>query len=232
MSVKSNIGVVTDGLVFYVDAANDLSYPGSGGTWSDLVGGNDGTLTNGPTYDSANGGSIVFDGVNDHVEILNQIQFDRLDPFTFNVWLKSVNANNNQIINNEDGGYKGYSLSISTNGSIFFSVRHQVSINYAAILTNSQVPANTWINITATYDGSSNANGLKVYFNAILQSSTIQGNNLTSSTISSVTTYIGYRRPSTQGPFNGNIPNVSIYNRALSASEVLQNYNALKNRFI
>ena len=58
MSVKSSVGVVTDGLVFYVDAGNGNSYPGSGTTWSDLVGGNDGTLTNGPTYTtSGTGGS-------------------------------------------------------------------------------------------------------------------------------------------------------------------------------
>ena len=53
---------VTDGLVFAVDAANKKSYPGSGTTWTDLAGSNDGTLTNGPTFDSGNGGSIDFDG--------------------------------------------------------------------------------------------------------------------------------------------------------------------------
>src|SRR6056300_246225 len=63
----NNAPIVTDGLVFYVDAGNSNSYPGSGGTWTDLVGGNDGTLTNGPTYNSGNGGSIVFDGVDDSV---------------------------------------------------------------------------------------------------------------------------------------------------------------------
>ena len=63
MSYKYGPSIVTDGLVFYVDSGNDKSYPGTGTTWSDLIGSNDGTLTNGPTYDSANGGSIVFDGV-------------------------------------------------------------------------------------------------------------------------------------------------------------------------
>ena len=63
----NNAPIVTDGLVFYVDAGNSNSYPGSGTTWSDLIGSNDGALTNGPTFDSANGGSIVFDGTNDYV---------------------------------------------------------------------------------------------------------------------------------------------------------------------
>ena len=59
--------IVTDGLVFAVDAANYESYPGSGTTWTDLAGSNDGTLTNGPTFDSGNGGSIAFDGSDDKV---------------------------------------------------------------------------------------------------------------------------------------------------------------------
>ena len=62
--------IVTDGLVLYLDAANQRSYPGSGTTWSDISrGGNNGTLVNGPTFDPGNGGSIVFDGVDDYVSI-------------------------------------------------------------------------------------------------------------------------------------------------------------------
>ena len=56
MSVKNRNSIVTDGLVFYVDAGNEDSYAGSGTTWTDLIGGNNGTLANGPTYSSANGG--------------------------------------------------------------------------------------------------------------------------------------------------------------------------------
>jgi hypothetical protein len=66
MSVKNRNSIVTDGLVFYVDAGNEDSYAGSGTTWTDLVGSNNGTLTNGPTYDLGNGGSIDFDGSDDY----------------------------------------------------------------------------------------------------------------------------------------------------------------------
>ena len=60
--------IVRSGLVLHLDAARPASYPGSGTTWTDLSGqGNNGTLTNGPTYSSANGGSIVLDGTNDDV---------------------------------------------------------------------------------------------------------------------------------------------------------------------
>ena len=75
MSYSFGKGIVTDGLVFYVDAANGNSYPGSGGTWSDLIGSNDGSFNNmddinnpSNNYDSGNGGSIVFDGVDDYIE--------------------------------------------------------------------------------------------------------------------------------------------------------------------
>ena len=60
-------GIVQDGLVLNLDAAVDQSYPGNGTTWHDLAGSNSGTLTNGPTFDRDNGGSIVFDGTDDHV---------------------------------------------------------------------------------------------------------------------------------------------------------------------
>ena len=68
MAIFYNPRTITDGLVLCLDAANRKSYPGSGTTWTDLSGrGNTGTLTNGPTYSSANGGSIVFDGTDDIV---------------------------------------------------------------------------------------------------------------------------------------------------------------------
>jgi hypothetical protein len=81
----NNAPIVTDGLVFYVDAGNGNSYPGSGTTWSDLVGGNDGALTNGPTYDSGNGGSIVFDGVDDVVLVTGDIT-NLINDYSVDIW--------------------------------------------------------------------------------------------------------------------------------------------------
>jgi len=71
MSYSNGPTIVTDGLVLALDAADKNSYPGSGTTWNDLAGSNNGTLTNGPTFDSGNGGSIVFDGVDDYVNLSN-----------------------------------------------------------------------------------------------------------------------------------------------------------------
>ena len=69
MGLTHSPKIVTDGLVLCYDAANTRSYPGTGTTWTDLAGSNDGTLTNGPTFDTTNGGSIVFDGTDDRVAI-------------------------------------------------------------------------------------------------------------------------------------------------------------------
>lgn len=226
--------IVTDGLVFVVDAANYESYPGSGTTWSDLSGnGNNGTLKNGAAFNSTNIDGITFDKVDEYVEISNQIQFDYNEPFTLNTWVNSEDANNNQIINNENTSYRGYQLVISSTGpgQVWLSLRNAVSTNYISALTTNPVTSNTWVNITGTYDGSSNASGLTIYFNGVPQSVTNPGDNLTSTTISNEKTWIGYRRPNTQGPFNGKIAIVQIYNKELSSTEVAQNYNSLKSRF-
>ena len=71
MGLAHSPRIVTDGLVLCVDAASKRSYPGTGTTWTDLKGGNNGTLTNGPTFSSANGGSVVFDGTNDYTNFGN-----------------------------------------------------------------------------------------------------------------------------------------------------------------
>jgi hypothetical protein len=86
MSVIGGPDTITDGLVLYLDAANTKSYIGSGTTWKDLSGNsNDGTLTNEPTFDSGNSGSIVFDGVDDFVTTGQQ-----LDPIAFGLFADST----------------------------------------------------------------------------------------------------------------------------------------------
>ena len=88
-----SLGIVTDGMVLNLDAGTPLSYPGSGTTWTDLSGnGRNGTLTNGPTYNSANGGSIVFDGSNDYISFNNvttsSLGLTSSSGATLSCWLK------------------------------------------------------------------------------------------------------------------------------------------------
>ena len=96
--VGPRFGIVQDGLVLNLDASNTLSYPGSGTTWFDLTSNNnDGTLVNGPTFDSANGGSIVFDGINDYVSFTTPPSTNSgTEKSSINVWIKTgTNVSNN-----------------------------------------------------------------------------------------------------------------------------------------
>ena len=232
MSAFGGPNIIDDGLVLYLDAGNIKSYPGTGTTWFDKSGNaNNGTLTNGPTFNTGSLGSIVFDGVDDYVDVNRQIQFERTDSFTLSAWINTNDGNNNQIINNETEGYRGYQFSVDSNGKLFLFLRNTVSTNFLGVRMLSNFPSNLWCYVTAVYNGSSNASGVKLYINGIEQITEIAGDNLTSTTISNETTWIGRRRPQTQGPFNGKISIVQIYNKALTASEVLQNYDATKSRF-
>jgi len=231
MGVSYNPRIVTDGLVFCVDAANKRSYPGAGTVWTDLTKNKiDGTLTNGPTFDSANGGSIVFDGTDDEVNTNQQIQFDNTDPYTLSAWIYASVANNNQIINNENTSYRGYQFGINPSQYLYLFLRNTVTTNYIGIVCDNVFPTDIWKYVTATHDGSSSSAGLKIYINGVEQSVSQEG-TLTSTTVSDETTLIGRRRPTTQGAFNGNIALAQIYNRALTAEEIKQNYKATKGRF-
>ena len=232
MAVNYSPKIITDGLVLYLDAANTRSYPGSGTVWSDLSRGeNNGTLKNGPTFNSGNGGSIVFDGVDDFVEIQNQIQFDQTDPFTLSSWVKSPRVGDNQIINNENSSYTGYRLNINGPANIEIGLRSSI-FDDIAIETLNSINTDIWYHIVGTYDGTSNASGMKIYINGVEESTNILSNTLTSSTLSNQRTLLGIRRISPPpDPLRGNIANVQIYNRTLSATEILQNYNATKGRF-
>mgnify|MGYP006213918775 FL=1 len=85
MATLYNPNIVTDGLVLCLDAANKRSYIGSGTAWDDLAGGNNGTLTNGPTFDAGNGGSVVFDGANDYINLGDGLDAKSGD-YTFGSW--------------------------------------------------------------------------------------------------------------------------------------------------
>ena len=237
----NNAPIVTDGLVFYVDAANDKSYPGSGTTWSDLIGGNDGTFepTLGPTYDSANGGSIVFDGTDDKIlygsngaSILNG-----LTELTLQVWYKADTTNN-------DMGIIYGKTSPASNDNLFGMRFDQSGYdgggnqvikagfgngNTNQIESSSNIQSTDWTCITVTCVlGTS----IKLYKNGIedTPTSTVIVSSGTNSISGATDIAIGVG--SKPALFNGKIPVVTIYNRALSPSEITQNYNALKNRFI
>jgi len=221
----NNAPIVTDGLVFYVDAGNSKSYPGSGTTWSDLVGENNGTLTNSPTFDSANGGSIVLDGVNDYIVYTNAVNISGGSGTaqTFDIWFKA------DVISGGLIGMDSYYnvLMVNATGEIYFQTDGDNSSG--DFPTTPTLSAGVWHNIVFVYDQGTAYKGW-------LDGVSVGTVSITDTEPApSLNVIIGARYAgsgSIGGYFNGNISSVKIYDRELTSSEILQNYNALKNRFV
>ncbi|CAB4160460.1 Concanavalin A-like lectin/glucanases superfamily [uncultured Caudovirales phage] len=215
----------TEGLILYLDAANTRSYPGTGTTWTDLSrSGNNATLINGPTFSSANGGSIVFDGSNDYVKptSLSTLQ---LTNFTLSSWIKTNTQNVNQFIidtsTSTNFGY-GYSYRINSANKIRFWAYDANNF----LDSTSTVFSNIWYNIVVTYNNISKLQ--TIYINGVFDISNTHTNTFIVSDV--INLQIGGSLV-LSGYLNGNITQTSIYNRVLSAVEIQQNYNATKTRF-
>ena len=217
--------IVTNGLVLCLDAGNRKSYPTTGTTWTDLSGrGNTGTLTNGPTYSSVNGGSIVFDGSNDYVQVTGSIT---TSTCTFIVWI---------YMNGGQGLYDGIIFSRSTDVvGMHFSGSNSISNRVAYTwLTQATVdwdsglniPNATWCMIAVSISPTS-ATGYLCQSSGI----TTATNNTTHAAATLDAIMIGRDTFSTRY-MTGNIGVAQIYNRALTATEISQKYNALKSRYI
>jgi hypothetical protein len=227
-------GIIKDGLVLWLDASNPRSYPPpyNGNTWSDLtINGNNGTLFNGPTFNTLNSGSIVFDGTNDYVES------GKINPtyFTISCWFR---ANGVPSTNDDFGGVLVISSPQLFGGVVQYSVAYSWSsqkLNFTVqnnLLTtatpNGSVLRNTIYNVTVLYNGLRN----QIYVNGNFVTEIVNTTNPTYPTTGNVNVQIGrWGFAGFERYFNGNIYQTQIYNRALSASEVLQNYNATRGRF-
>jgi hypothetical protein len=230
MATIGGANTVTDGLVLALDAANPLSYPGSGTTWRDLSGnGNNGTLISGSAFNSGNGGSIQFDGSDDYVNVINPTNVS--SAFTLNFWIKAVgvgsvgNTGFLGIINR----FNGYSsqrnrflLQNNFRGFYFQPIVGGVSYD---IFSNSFSSIQNKISMcSVTYNGSL----VSFYLNGDGVGTSSLSGTLDSGSSGAV---LGWGADSADYYFNGNIYSAQIYNRALSSSEIQQNYNAVKTRF-
>ena len=224
--------IVTDGLVFMVDAGFTPSYPGIGTTWTDLAGSNNGTLTNGPTFDSGNGGSIVFDETNDIVEFTS---IDVEENFTCCVWAKTDDTNRQTLMANSytyhvNNNTEGFLFNIGNSGTdLFLSLGRDL---YYRISSTNIVTADTWFYACASYDGTT----IKLYYNGAETSYSGQGGSPTTITYETNPLYLGGWKFGGNNYYSndfygGNITQATLYNRALSSTEITQNYNAQKGRF-
>ena len=222
--LPSIVTIVTSGLIMNLDAGNTASYPGTGNIWYDLSGnGYNGTLTNGPTYNSSNGGSIVIDGTNDYINgasISSQLTGD----ITVEAWIKISTAPSDWVrvigTGANPSGNRTFGLWCATNRTILWQRYGSANVS---IQPNNVLATGNWYNIAATTSGNSHA----VYINGVsVGTSTTNSPWAASNESITLGSAVGIHAYLT-----GNMAVSRIYNRGLSSNEVLQNYNAIKSRF-
>jgi hypothetical protein len=232
--------IVVDGLVLALDAANTKSYVSGSTSWTDLSrSGNNGTLTNGPTFNSDNGGSIVFDGVDDFIEFGDVLDLGT-NSLTVNHWL-NLNIYSSQVFMSKAlAGTQNYRFSTAigypttTNGRLYGFMQGNSGADIVPY-GSTVVPLNTWFMATYVFDRTST---IKIYYNGIAEtltgSATIsQWNGLNFQSINPfrIGTYTASNNTGIVAPMSGKMGLTQMYFRSLSATEVLQNYNATKGRF-
>jgi hypothetical protein len=212
MGVSYNTSVVRSGLVLYLDAANSKSYPGSGTVWTDLSGnGNNGTLTNGPTYSSANGGVIVLDGTNDYVDISLNLTNQN---YTIMGAARYVSVGGRTFSGKNNNWLMGH---WSTSTQNYYAEGWVSSVQAGLSDTNWRLYAAT---------GDYLADSWALYVNGVLSA----GPNSGGSTGPNGFT-IGRIGPGGTEHSNSHISFLICYNRVLTAAEVSQNFNALRGRY-
>lgn len=233
MALAHSPKIVTSGLVMCLDAANPRSYPGSGTAWTDLsFGSNNGTLTNGPTFNSSNGGSIVFDGTNDYISTTFDASWNHTNSVSISLFLKPTsltsyypfigkgpsnwewqllqkNSSLEFVYWNTGGGH--------TNGSTPNITNFFTDLNYVNVFL-------VWSHLDNSYYFYRNGElvNTTVWVDATINQNRTDGINIGGNL---------YTWVSNGSFWPGSIGQVLFYNRALNAVEVLQNYNAIRSRF-
>jgi len=216
-------GVVQSGLVLNLDAGVSSSYSGSGTTWTDLSGnGNNGTLVNGVGYNSGNGGSLVFDGTNDYISFnsltTSSLGLTTSSGATLSCWL------NIEILSRWTGVFVFWETAGTSDFGWDITLNNQLRIWKGSSTTVSSLLS--YSNLWSNYVLVSNSSGTIFYIN---------GNQFATTSTSGNVPFNSGRNlmfgDHWDNPIQGNSTQVSIYNRALTAQEIQQNFIATKSRF-
>ena len=242
MATNYNPSIVIDGLRFCLDAANIKSYPGSGTTWTDLIGGLSGTLENGTSFSSSDGGCLDFDGSDDQVSLGTDgaAIVNGLSELTLEMWFNSDVIDNDRGLifgsNSSNNNDNGFCLRYDTAGGSGggddviksgFGTNNASGVGHSAIESSASIQSTDWTNILVTCDVGTSIN---LYKNGSLDTPTSTLNGGSQTTVSNCDNLVIGRGSKVQ-LWEGKISIVRIYNRILTTSEVFQNYNALKGRF-
>jgi len=215
--------IVTSGLTMLLDAGFTPSYPLSGTSWTDLsFSGNNGTLVNGPSYSGSNGGTIVFDGTNDYVNgpaISSQLTGD----MTVEAWIYITSGPSDWVriigTGNNPSGNRTFGLWYFTDRTLLWQ---RYGTNIVGLQPANVLSYNTWYHVAATTIGSTHT----LYLNgSSIGTSTVTGPWPASNETITIGSAVGIHAYLT-----GNISISRIYNRGLSSTEILQNYNAQSYR--
>tara|TARA_Y100000389_G_scaffold17728_1_gene15476 strand:- start:1044 stop:1733 length:690 start_codon:yes stop_codon:yes gene_type:complete len=218
---------VTDGLVLCFDAGNIKSYPGSGTTWTDLSGqSNNATLVNSPSYSSADGGSLSFDGSNNYANFGSNILTSSTTEISCFLWVYPVSDGiilsvlAQSSINSFP--FHHSAIEIGSSGQLRMSLWHGSLTNKVT----SSLSFNSWNNVGFTYSGTT----LSGYLNGSSVGTTTftwsKPPNIYFGIMAEDSTDMG-----TEAYGHGNVSNFLVYNRSLTVAEISQNYNALKGRY-
>ena len=242
--VSGGASVISDGLLMHLDAGNTNSYSGSGSTWTDLSGnGNNATFVplvgaGGPTYNSGNGGYFDFDGANDYVNVSsNTVLPYGTNPFTFSVWIYidvisgswGPNFKSCLLFSGDTFGRVECGIFAAGNTAgppSFIKLARYGGGTSGTCEVNVSMNTSAWYNVTIVRDGVSSQ---KIYQDGVQ----IGTGNVSNSFIQDDMKMFGGTDSggNFSGFHDGRVANVLMYNKALTASEVLQNYNALKGRY-
>jgi hypothetical protein len=221
--------VVTNGLIYYLDAANTRSYSGSGITVNNLLGGIGGTFIGGSGFSSGNSGSFYFNGTTNYIISDAITQNNNASALTWTVWAKRNASNSYMTLAQSSALESDIALELWSNGAIYFEIGN--GSNTLGDLSNNST---SWQNVTMVFDGSGadNSSRLKAFINGIQQNLSYSGTIPTTAGTGN-TLFIG--NSGLLGNANlftaGNLGSFQSYNRSLTDQEILQNYNATKTRY-
>jgi len=230
MAGNISLNTVTDGLVLYLDAANPKSYVSGSTKWYDLsISGNIGTLSSGVTYNYSNGGSLNFNGVNDFVSINTNLNISTEFTIEYVLLIKQLPTTGQYFYNFFNGG--GYRVNgiygefgVGDGNFKYFSLctLNASGLNASVYIFDHVI--NTIYYVSVTYQNRK----LKGYVNGVLRSTS----NLNFDPLNNTSGSSYIASASNNSLFSPiNMYSFKYYNRALSLSELLQNYNAAKSRF-
>jgi hypothetical protein len=227
MGLDHSPNIVTDGLMAYLDAANTRSYPGSGSIWYDLKGNINFTLQNNPVFISNSaGGSIGFTAANSHYATASSLP--TLTSWTIEAWFYETGVSTGTYPAIISEAFNGSSVNFALFNPNYAVSSYKLQTGYFTSsnwywTTSYAILQNNWHHAVGTYDGVN----IKLYINSNLQLSSASS---TVPTRSNSGIYL-MRRWDSADHYGGQLSTIKIYNRALSAQEIVQNYNATKRRY-